>query len=528
MPVFFITFEAPPLSTLSRSMYRSTGHLMQEQSPFDRAVHAFNNGAFEIASHLADELIATDSRHADALHLRGLVALKLGASGDALTWFSRAVEASPHPIFCNSLSVTQTDLHDYAAAIDNARRGLRMAAQDYPDLPVSILWYNLGRAYHLAGQPQAAAASYGEALAHNESDGGCHNNLGSVLKELGDTKASIAHFERAIELDKHNLEARSNLGHALLAVGRYDDAWPFFEHRWVGSKDSGRLPGVKEPVLPIPRWQEGSLPADARLLVLHEQGFGDALHFCRYLQLAAARFAGVGYACPAPLRQLFQQSLSARDPKIELLDLETVDISSWTHYCSLMSLPMLFGTRVETIPAPVPYLYAEPQAARNWGQRLAALGDPALPRIGLVWAGGHTGSLADRWRSIAPERLAPLLLYRGARWISLQKAEVDAKKLPPAFAGQIIDWMDEVHDFADTAALIDKLDLIIAVDTSVAHLAAAMGKRVWLLNRFAGCWRWLHDRDDTPWYPNMRLFTQRERGDWNDVLSRVRAELERL
>ncbi|WP_277187496.1 tetratricopeptide repeat-containing glycosyltransferase family protein [Caballeronia sp. BR00000012568055] len=494
---------------------------MKAQPLFDRALRAFNDGAFDIASKLINRIIATHPRHADALHLRGLVDLKRGAPHDALKWLTRAVEASPHPISCNSLSAAQTDVRDYAAAIRSAQLGLRMAAQHFPDLPTSPLWYNLGRAHQLGQQPEAAAASYREALARHAGNAGGHNNLGTVLKDLGDLNAGIAHFEHAIALEPGNLEAHSNLGHALLAAGRYDEAWPFFEHRWISSTDAGRFPVIGETELPLPRWSAGALPADTRLLVLHEQGFGDALQFCRYLTLAAGRFARIGYVCPAPLRQLFAQSM----PDIELLDAAPDDLSRWTHYCSLMSLPMLFGTRVETIPAPIPYLHAEPQRARYWKTRL---GDTKSPRIGLAWAGGHTGSLVDGRRSIAPDALAPLLSYRGVQWISLQKAEVDAKKLPPAFAGHIIDWMDEVRDFADTAALIDNLDLVIAADTSVAHLAAAMGKRVWLLNRFAGCWRWLRDRDDTPWYPNMRLFTQRARGDWDEVLSRVRAELERL
>jgi tetratricopeptide (TPR) repeat protein len=489
---------------------------MQPQSLFDRALHAFNNGTFDTASKLADDIIATDPRHADALHLRGLVDLQRGAPQDALKWLTRAVEASPHPIFCNSLSAAQTDLRNYAAAIESARLGVTMAARNFPELQISPLWYNLGRAYQLGQHPEAAAASYRQGLVCDPDNAGCHNNLGTVLKDLGDLNAGIAHFERAISLEPGNLEAHSNLGHALLAAGRYDDAWPYFEHRWASFST------VDAPILPIPLWQANeALPADACLLVLHEQGFGDALHFCRYLTMAAGRFARIGYVCPAPLRQLFAQSM----PEIELLDAVPDDLSHWTRYCSLMSLPMLFGTRVETIPAPVPYLHADPLRAHYWKERL---GDEQLPRIGLVWAGGHTGSLVDGRRSLPPDRLGPLLSYRGARWVSLQKAEVDAKKLPPAFAGQIIDWMDEVRDFADTAALIDNLDLVIAADTSVAHLAAAMGKRVWLLNRFAGCWRWLRDRDDTPWYPAMRLFTQRARGDWDEVLTRVRAELERL
>jgi hypothetical protein len=149
-----------------------------------------------------------------------------------------------------------------------------------------------------------------------------------------------------------------------------------------------------------------------------------------------------------------------------------------------------------------------------------------LPRIGVVWAGGHSGTVVDRRRSVPVEALAPLLEWPHAHWFSLQKAESEDKQLPHPQRLKVIDWMDEVEDFADTAALVDTLDLVISVDTSVAHLAAAMGKPVWLLNRFAGCWRWLRDRDDSPWYPGMRIFTQRERGDWPEVLQRVLSTLQ--
>jgi hypothetical protein len=148
-----------------------------------------------------------------------------------------------------------------------------------------------------------------------------------------------------------------------------------------------------------------------------------------------------------------------------------------------------------------------------------------LPRVGLVWAGGNTGWSADSARSLTPAQIEPLVSLTQVRWVSLQKADDATKRVDPNGAGGLIDWMDEVADFADTAALIDNLDLVISVDTSVAHLAAAMGKPVWLINRFAGCWRWLRGRDDSPWYPGMRLFTQQSRGDWADVLAAIVAAL---
>jgi tetratricopeptide (TPR) repeat protein len=538
MPVFFALSSKHDHEFLQRdaadSLHsrRSTKKFVMQttatpaQSPFDRVNAAYTDGDFETARILSEAALATDPNNGAMLHLRGLIALALGASHDAQMWLTRAVDAHTHPVYCNSLCVAQTRLRNYAAAADAARRGLRAAEERYPDFPTFVLWYNLGVALHHDEQTEAAAASYREALARNPDHSECHNNLGTVVNEDGNLESGIAHFERAVALDPRNLHAHSNLGHALLAAGRFEESWPHFEHRWASIRCEDPTQRTEAPVLPIPKWSGEPLAADDGLLVLHEQGYGDALQFCRYLPMALERGARVGYVCPAPLKALFEQSLCARWPNLLLLDDEPAVLDGWTRYCSLMSLPMLFGTRVETIPASVPYLFADSRRAQYWAERLDGLGDRALPRIGLVWAGGHTGSSADARRSIAPAKLAPLLSWRGARWISLQKAEDPSKRLLPEYREHVVDWMDEIGDFADTAALIDGLDLVIAVDTSVAHLAAAMGKPVWLLNRFAGCWRWLRDRDDSPWYPGLRLFTQSERGNWDEVLTRVRIALE--
>lgn len=501
-------------------------HIKTAQSHLESAHRAYNAGQLQLALALAGEVIAASPRNSDALHLRGLIALALDAPDEAQAWMTRAVQILPHPVYCNSLCVAQTRIRAYQAAASSARLGLRRARESFPSFDTTLLWYNLGVAMQLGDDPAAAAESYRKVLARLPNHSAAHNNLGTVTKDLGDLTTAIAHFDRAIALDPNNLEARSNLGHALLAVGRYEEAWPHFEQRWASFQSGDQKSTSGALVLPITHWRGETLPGERRLLVLHEQGLGDALQFCRYLPLALARCTRIGYVCPKPLRQLFEQSFRRRWPELVLLDEVPADLSGWDGYCSLLSLPMLLGTRLDNIPAALPYLYADPQRAKFWAGRLAELGNETLPKIGLVWAGGHTGTLADARRSIAPGNFATLVSSGGAHWISLQKAEDPAKQLPPAYRTQVVDWMDEIGDFADTAALISGLDLVISVDTSVAHLAAAMGKRVWLLNRFAGCWRWLRNRDDSPWYPGLRLFSQRERGSWEEVLTRVRDELE--
>jgi hypothetical protein len=193
----------------------------------------------------------------------------------------------------------------------------------------------------------------------------------------------------------------------------------------------------------------------------------------------------------------------------------------------MLSLPRALGIGLQNLHlTPCRYLRADPQRAAYWQARLADVAPADVPRIGIVWAGGKINAQMDRMRSIAPAQIERLLAWPHAQWICLQKADDASKRLAAVHRPNVTDWMDEVADFADTAALVEPLDLVIAVDTSVAHLAAAMGKRVWLLNRYAGCWRWLRERDDSPWYPGIRIFNQSERGNWVDVLSTLLDALE--
>ena len=258
-------------------------------------------------------------------------------------------------------------------------------------------------------------------------------------------------------------------------------------------------------------------------MFLHaEQGLGDTLQFCRYAPAVAAKGATVILEVPAPLKSLMRTL-----PGVEHVVSEYDPSRPFDFHCPLMSLPLAFGTRVETIPAPVPYLWPNPFRTSAWRERLARLGGI---KVGLVWAGsarlGNPGALLiDRRRSMRLQQMWPFGAIEGVTLVSLQKGEPASQTRPPPPGLAINDWTDELGDFADTAALIEALDLVISVDTSVAHLAGALGKPVWVLNRHDRCWRWLLDREDTPWYPTMRLFTQPRPGDWASVVRRVSGEL---
>jgi hypothetical protein len=266
-----------------------------------------------------------------------------------------------------------------------------------------------------------------------------------------------------------------------------------------------------------PQWkgEEG----DGRTLFIYaEQGFGDTLQFCRYAPLATARSWKVILQVQPALQKLIQSMAD-----VEQVITSEQMIPNFDSRCPMMSLPLAFGTKLETIPHNVPYLSADETTVEKWRTRLPEANGKL--RVGLVWAGSaraHSPDLAaaDRHRSMNPELLAPLLDTPNTQFFSLQKLGI---KAPDGFA--LIDYMDECQDFADTAALITTLDLVISVDTAIVHLTGAMGKPVWVMNRFNNCWRWLQKREDSPWYPSLRLFRQPEQGDWETVVAAVKQSL---
>ncbi|CAB3791949.1 tetratricopeptide repeat protein [Paraburkholderia caffeinilytica] len=496
---------------------------------YQAADEARRAGHIDEAQRLFDRILARDPRHVGALQAYGVLAFESKQMESAQSWIERAIEVQPDPASYNLLCLIQIRLGALASARQTAERGLALQ----PGLP--SLNYFLALVLQMQGHFEDAARAYRRVLELEPDHLLAHASLGVVVRNLGALGDAEQHLRRAIALNPTSLGARASLGTVLLAAGKYEEAWPYFEDRWANMVDGQGRPVPERPYVPLPQWS-GEHPGDVsranrtpacgpRLLVFHEQGFGDSLQFVRYLPLALEHFSQVGYICPQPLKRLYEQSFGQRWPGVVVLDNVEPAFDEWDWYCPLMSLPMAFGTRLHNIPA-FTYLYADSGRAAWWHARLAALPNPDLLRVGVVWAGGHSGFTEDRVRSMKPAQMASLLAMPHIRWISLQKTD-DPEKCPdPVMEACLTNWMDEVDDFSDTAALIDNLDLVISVDTSVAHLAAAMGKPVWLLNRFAGCWRWLRDREDSPWYSSVRIFTQPQQGDWDDVLERVAAALQ--
>ncbi|MDD5247610.1 MAG: tetratricopeptide repeat protein [Rhodocyclaceae bacterium] len=380
-------------------------------------------------------------------------------------------------------------------------------------------WHVEGIALYRQDRFDAALACYERALALRPDFPEAWNSKGFLLQDLDRLEEARDCFAQALKLAPEMAMARLNLGMAQLKLGAWEAGWENYEARWTGSAESGK--GLfRRPPCPLPQWHGEGATENLRLLVIAEQGFGDTLQFARYLPLAAGRFARVGFVCTPPVQRLLDQAFG---DDVVLFTKMPSDFGDWDRYCPLLSLPRAFGTRGDNIPAHVPYLKVPNAAAAHWRGRL----DRAAPgrfRVGIAWAGRKAHQF-DARRSLRFEQIEPLLNDKRIAWVSLQKwAPEDARPAIPA-AVDWLDWTEELTDFADTAALVASLDLVISIDSAMVHLAGALNLPVWLLNRYDGEWRWLRRREDSPWYPSLRLFNQPAFGDWTSVVAAVGAAL---
>lgn len=506
---------------------------------FHAALQHYQAGRFRDAAKPLRQILTAHPAHAGSLHMLGLAEQQMGNLEAAIELIGKA------------------------------------AALDERNAPYH---FNLSRALEDAGRLAEAARSYRETLALWPQNSDVHVNLGCVLQELGQLEEAAGCFRKAVELEPGFVEAQANLGGALREMGRLDEAlmwgrravetapglpaahvnlgatlerlghmdevtacyrralslqpnlpvahnnlalallakgemaagWDEYEWRW-------QMPKMRDNQrhFPQPLWR-GEAAAGKTLLIHAEQGFGDTLQFCRYATLAAARGLRVVMEVQEPLARLLR---GVRGVVLVIGRGETPP--DFDFHVPMLSLPRIFGTRLDTIPGAGAYLEADKAMEAAWRGRLAALGGQGR-RVGLVWA-GSPALAADRQRSIPPECLAPIFELPGFVFFNLQKTGPAA---PAAFP--LHDFMNEMDDFAATAALIANLDLVIAADTAVAHLAAAMGKPVWLMDRFAPCWRWLTGRRDSPWYPTLRIYRQPRPDDWPSVIAEITGGLKSL
>jgi tetratricopeptide (TPR) repeat protein len=471
--------------------YNNLGTVHKDRGEFDEAIANFAKA------------IEHDPAFAEAY-------FNLGLAYDAQQKFEQAIEcyqkaADLRPNFFQAHYERGNSFHAlkrFDEAIDAYRRALDLN----PNYAEAL--NNLGRAYlELDDLPQAAAA-FRRAIEIRPNLAEVHNNLGFVLKESGQICEAAASNRRAIELAPEYPEPRWNEAQLLLLQGDFEHGWPAYEWRWK----TGKLTARK---FPQPQWL--GEPLAGKTILLHaEQGLGDTIQFIRYAPLIKRLGATVVVECLRPLTRLL-----ASCPGIDQLLPAGAALPPFDFHTPLLSIPAALKTTLSTVPHEVPYLSADPALVAHWRDVLRKF--PGF-RIGINWR-GRTDRIDSRRRDIPPELIASFAGIPGVQLISLQKGAGQEDLSNPAGHLPIIDLgeFDTAHGpFMDTAAIMQNLDLIISSDTSVPHLAGALGRPVWVALPFSPSWHWLLDRSDSPWYPTMRLFRQKSLGDWEGVVSEIR------
>ncbi|HEX4209292.1 MAG TPA: tetratricopeptide repeat-containing glycosyltransferase family protein [Candidatus Binataceae bacterium] len=455
--------------------HSNRGNVLRELRQLDAALASY------------DRALAINPSYAEAHYNRGVVLHDLNRPDDALASYDRAIALRPDyaAAFCNR-GVVQEQLHLFEAAVESYSRAVAI-------------------------QP-----GFARALA----------NRGNAQRALLQLDAAIDSCDRAIAISPDYAAAYQNRAVARLLAGDFALGWPDYEWRWK-NEDSA----LRRDYRPFtqPQWRGEHDLAGRTLLIHSEQGLGDTIQFCRYVPLLAPLGATVIFEAPSPLMQLLAGLVGVA----QLISRGTA-LPDFDYHCPLMSLPLAFRTTLATVPANVPYLTVDAERRRHWRGKL---GERRQPRVGLVWSGGFRADQPEVW-SVNSRRNIPLAKLAALRnsdieFYSLQKGQPAESELAQLNARhwngpRLIDCTGELHDFADTAALIEQLDLVISVDTSTAHLAGALGKPVWILNRFDTCWRWLLDRTDSPWYPTARLYRQAKPGDWDGVIEQLSGDIQRL
>jgi tetratricopeptide (TPR) repeat protein len=523
--------------------HKNRGAALQELGQWEAALESFERAA------------ALDQTYPEPHYHRGNVFKDAQRWEDAIACYERAIalRSTYAEALCNR-GVCLVELQRLEAALESFDRAILIKA-DYAEVH-----YNRGNVLCRLRRWQEAARCFDRAVALKPAYAEAYSNRAFALQELGKSEEALASCDRAVELEPRSLHAHVNRagvlmslnrvneaiasydraiaadpasasayvnrGMARLATGDFAGGWADYEWRW---RDHGGWIILEKRDFAQSLWLgEGSL-AGRSVFLQAEQGYGDTIQFCRFAHLVAELGARVILEVPAALGGLMQ-SLDG----VAQIVIQGEPIPPFDCYCPLLSLPLALRTRLETIPGAVPYLRPSEEHRRLWKERLGAV---SRPRVGLVWSGGFRPARPELWsansrRNIPLQSLAALS-GSAVEFYSLQKGAPAESELAALTAHgwqgpEIKDPTRDIRDFADTAALIEQLDLVISVDTAAAHLAGALGKPVWVLNRFDACWRWLRGRSDSPWYPTARLYRQERAGDWNTVLDRVHADLSRL
>ena len=437
------------------------------------AAHYERTGKMQEGDRLLSHILAVAPNQPDTLHLSGVVAFRLGRQQEGLEKMEKAI----------------------AYGVD-----------------IALYLRNICEVYRTLNRLDDAVAAGRRALALAPSDPMCLHNLAVIHYERVEIEDSIAAADRALTMKPDMAGAHFARAEALLIKGDWEQGWEEYEWRFQIADAARMMPPTGKP-----QWD--GKPFDGLLLLVADQGFGDIIQFSRYIPWVLERCPNAAIAGSREMIPVLRQFLPE-----DRIFVRWEDCPAFDAFIALSGLPRLHGTRVDRVPAPVPYLHADPERVAAWRERLRPLAPGSYKRIGIVWAGRPTHN-NDRRRSATLADFAPLAALPGVALVSLQKG-------PPAdqaggYFGRapLINIGAEVRDYNDTMALLESLDAVVTVDTSVGHLAAAMGKPTWILLATSPDWRWLLGRSDTPWYPTVRLFRQTRPRVWDDVFQAVAAAL---
>jgi tetratricopeptide (TPR) repeat protein len=469
--------------------YFNLGNAWKDKRQLDQAIAAYSKAA------------ALNPNHFEAYNNLGIALVDKGQIEEAIAAYRKAIAlkadfAEAH----NNLGIALREKERFDESVAAFQRAIAINP-NYAEAH-----YNLGIVLKDKGEVDGAIAAYQNAIVLQPNYAEAHDNLGNMLRDKGEVEEAIAAYRRAIVCNPNLAPPHYNLALSLLLRGDWEEGWKKYEWRW-----KTELFQLHKREFPQPVWDGSNL--NGRTILLHaEQGFGDAIQFIRYVPLVAGRGGRVVVEVRPQLLRLMRQL-----PGVEQWIPSDQALRAFDVRCSIMSLPYLFETTVQSIPVQEP-LRADADLVQAWRGRIES--QSAGLKVGLAWAGSPTFK-ADRTRSISLDRLEPLARARDVTFYSVQKGAAAAQADKPPGGLRLVKLSDELHDFADTAAVMSLMDLVITTDTSVAHLAGAMGRPVWVMLQFMPDWRWLLYREDCPWYPTMRLFRQTRPGDWAGVIARV-------
>jgi tetratricopeptide (TPR) repeat protein len=476
---------------------------------FQKGLAYHQRGQFNEALEVYYQILEINPKHFDALQLIATLFLQCKKYNDSLNFFKSALKIKSNfvPALINYGNVLK-ELKNFDEALKNYDKAIRLE-------PNNVGAYNnRGNILKDLKRYDEALKNYDVAIQLKPDYAEAYNNRGSLLNDLKRFDEAIISLNKAIQLKPDYAEPISNKAYLKLLLGEYKEGWLLHESR-KNKKD--RINDY--PKFPAPLWLGDASIEGKTLLVHSEQGLGDTLQFCRYLpMLQSFKPKEIIFYVEKSLISI----LSSMDNEITLIE-KNQPLPSFDYYCPLLSLPLAFKTTIETIPANIPYLKVDDVKNTYWQDQL---GKQTKPRIGLVWS-GSTKHKNDHNRSLMLTQLSSVLALP-FEFHSLQKDIRDGDNETLQTYKNLNQHQDNLHDFSDTAALINQMDLIISVDTSVAHLAGALGKQVWILLPFMPDFRWLLDRDDSPWYPTTKLFRQPQIGDWDSVIQQLISELNTL